>query len=356
MVKEDIELPRDVDRDSLHILPLSILPLATSGLRHARLIRNARLESVVEFFEGRSTGSGQLDIDALPMEFDWPETPPHPDLAVISKVAELRSYDVYSLRILLRQHDIEVNDIDTLRLSASKRQELSEYMTGFTRPLIMEIYGGVDDSIQDFNDILELFKHPDIKKAREKLQTMADKLGIKVDDLPTFLEDYGDIYLSLSYYRQCLDRITPIIEGFAGALMDLRGSMQFKENVNLMDTCDMVESTIRRLEFAITERFDAFTRETQNLWDDISAERFKRVEDLIRGSHTFIGGVLCTLSVKMDAWAKRFPHRRAGGMAKRAEFILSEMRQGIERMRELEAESTVAAAGGHSRRAPTGSG
>ncbi len=169
---------QDVDRDSLHTLSLRILPFATPSLNHARLIKNARLESVVEFFEGKHTGSGQPDIDAVPMALDWPETPPHPDLVMLRKLAELNSFDCYSLRILLRQHEIEVNDIEALKLSESKRQELSEYMAGFTRPLIIQIYGGVDDSLQGFEDILELFKHPDVKAAREKLQTMADKLGI----------------------------------------------------------------------------------------------------------------------------------------------------------------------------------
>ena len=40
----------------------------------------------------------------------------------------------------------------------------------------------------------------------------------------------------------------------------------------------------------------------------------------------------------MGAWSKLFPHRRAGGLAKRAEFILSEMKLGIEKFREIEAE------------------
>lgn len=329
---------QDVDRDSLHILPLCIIPLTAPNLKSARLIKNASLESVVEFFEGNHTGSGQLDIDALAREFEWPETPPHPDLVMLNKLARLNSYDVYSLRILLRQNQIEVNDIEALKLSESKRQELSEYMADFTRPLIIQIYGGVDDSLQGFEDILELFKHPDVKEAREKLQTMADKLGIELYDLPMFLEDYGDIYLSLSYYQQCLDLIVPTIEGFVESLDDIRTSYQFKNNVNVIKTCDMMESTIERLKATITDHFEIFGRETANLWDEISAERFKKVEDLIRGYHTYIGGVLCALSLKMGAWNKLFPHRRAGGLAARAEFILSEMKLGIEKIREIEAQ------------------
>ncbi|MEE9545500.1 MAG: hypothetical protein V3V55_07925, partial [Rhodospirillales bacterium] len=62
----------DVDRDSPHILPLSILPVETKALKRARLIKNARLESVVEFFDDIHAGSGQVEIDALGGQFDWP--------------------------------------------------------------------------------------------------------------------------------------------------------------------------------------------------------------------------------------------------------------------------------------------
>jgi hypothetical protein len=331
-----LDQPQDVDRDSLHTLPLCILPLTAPNLKSARLIKNARLESVVEFFEGKHTGSGQMDIGAVAREFDWPQTPPHPDLIMLGKLARLNSYDVYSLRILLRQNQIEVNDIEALKLSEGKCRELSEYMAGFTRPLIMQIYGGVDDSLQGFEDILELFTRPDVKEAREKLQTMADKLGIEVQDLPRFLEDYGDIYLSLSYYRQCFELIAPTIEGFVESLGDIRASYQFKNNVTVINACDMMESTIEGLKATITDNFAIFERETANLWDEISADRFQKVEELIRGYHTYIGGVLCALSLKMASWSKLFPHRRAGGLAARVDFILSEMKLGIDKIREIE--------------------
>ena len=48
----------DFDRDSLHILPLSMISLETRGLQRARMIKNSRLESVVELFEGEEIGSG----------------------------------------------------------------------------------------------------------------------------------------------------------------------------------------------------------------------------------------------------------------------------------------------------------
>lgn len=326
----------DVDRDSLHTLPLSIIPFETLSLRRARLIKNVRLRSVVELFEEKQTGSGQMEIADVAKEFGWPKDQPVADRDMLSKLAALHSYDVYSLRISLRDQGIAVNGIDALKLSPAKNAELTEYMAMFTRPLILQIYGGADVQIKDFDDVIALFRDPDVKKAREKLELMAEKLEIKISEVPQFLEDYGDIFLSLSYYRQCLDHLEPIITQFLESLEELRANWQLRQDANLMKTCNEIEQVINGLMAAITGRFENFDRSTKQMWDNISAERFRKVKELIESYHTTIGGVLCALSVKMDAWARLFPAKDVGGPVRRAEFIMSELKQGIENIQKIE--------------------
>lgn len=320
----------DVDRDSLHVLPLSILPLKTPALRRARLIKNVRLQSVVELFTDESTGSGQLEIEDLAKEFGWDTADPPPDLIMMRELGYLPSYDVYSLRINLRELGIDIQNLDDLKLSGAKNQELTAYMTDFTRPLINHIYGSDEMEIENFQDVVKLFRDPDIKKALGKIQQMSAMLEIKPEEIPKFMEDYGDIFLSLSYYRQCLDSIEPIITEFLEAMDELRGNYQFKTDQNLMATMNMIEATINERMAAVTGRFENFERGTKHMWDKISAERFRKVETLISSYHTTIGGVLCALSVKMDAWARLFPNKNSGGPGRRAEFIMSEMKQGID--------------------------
>ncbi len=324
-----------VDRDSLHILPLSDLPIETPSLKRARLIKNVRLESVVEMFADKATGSGQLSVEDLPKEFTWDASNPPRDLTVLRKVARLPSFDVYSLRVSLRSLGIEVNSHDALKLSSGKSAELSEYMKDFTRPLIAEIFGGDDVDIQDFNDVIKLFRDPDVKNALEKLRVMAEKLGIEMDKIPTFMEDYGDIFLSLSYYRQCLDAIEPTISSFLEGLNDLRNNYQLKSDINLQNTINEMEPVINGAMANISGRFENFERGTKNMWDNVSAERFHRVEKLISGYHTTIGGILCALSVKMTAWSRLFPDANVGGPGKRAEFIMIEMRQGFDKLKKI---------------------
>ncbi len=321
------------ERDALHILPLEILPVQTPGLKRARMIKNAQLVSVVELFHDKHTGSGQLNINDLPTEFDWPDSSSHSDMVLMRKIAALPSYDVFSLRIALRQLKIPIDDVSTLKLSDQMNKDLTKYMTDFTRPLIIQVYGESEDmKIETFEDVVALFRDPDVKKALEKLKVMASKLGIEPEEVPAFIEDYGDIFLSLSYYRRCLDSVTPIISSFLESVPDLRSNYSLKSDSSFQKTLTALEAKITDLTIQITERFESFERDTNNMWEDISAERFRELQQVIRSYHRTLGGVLCSLSVKLDAWNRLFPKRDVGSPQRRCEFIMTEMRQGMERM------------------------
>lgn len=332
---------RDVDRDSLYTLPLAMIPLETPSLRRARLIKNVQLESVLEMFTDEVTGSGQWPIDCLNHVFDWPDSTVHPDFETIRKLALLPSFDVYSLRILLRQHGIAVNAHEHLRLSESRGRELTSYMTTFTRPLILSIYGDDDMSISSFEDIIALFRRPDRKKSLEKLQQMAQMLDMNLESIPNFLEDYGDIFLSLSYYRSCLDSVEPLISAFLEWLDQIRSNWVFRRDPELNATCRTVQETLNGTMASITGCFESFDRSAEDLWQDMTSERFRKVERLIKDHHVFIGGTLCALTVKMETWDRVFPNKAAGSPARRAEFVRTEIRQGIEKMRRFEVTAPI---------------
>lgn len=324
------------DLDALHVLPLGIIPFENRSMTRSRLIKNTRLHSMIELFQDEDSGSGQMTIDDASRHLRDHLGASARDITILRKLARLPSYDVYSLRVALREQDIKVNDVNALKLSKEKSQDLAGYMKDFTFPLIREIYGAGDDvNIKDFDDLLKLFRDPDIRTARDKLDMMAKRLDIDIMELPRFLEDYGDIFLSLAYYKQCLDRISPITQGFLDSLHKIRTNWELKSDVNLMKTCDMLEKTFTGLSAHLKRLFDEFDSSTKGFWDDVSAERFREVEALIESYHTTIGAVLCAMSVKMSAWHKLFPRESVGGPVKRAEFIMLEMRQGIEKVRAI---------------------
>lgn len=328
---------RQEDRDALHILPLGLLPIETASLRQARLIKNVRLESAIEIFSDDKAGSGQLAIEQLPNQYGWPHRPPHKDMVLLRKLAPLTSYDVYSLRIMFREQNIPMNNVEELQLSPEKVKELSAYMKKFTNPLIETIYGGDVGDIESFDDVISLFRDPDINKVRERLNMLASTMMINLDDLPRFLEDYGDVFLSLSYYRKCMEEIEPLVEDFLNSVDELSENSQLRQRPGLMETCKEIQSTINNLMMAISGRFETFDKYAGDMWDNPSAERFQQVKRFIENYHTTIGGSLCSIGVKMRAWAQSFPNPNAGGPSKRVDFIMSEMRQGIEVLHEIEA-------------------
>ncbi len=329
--------PVEVDRqrDSLHILPLCTMPIEQPFLKRALMIKNARLDSVIEMFKDvGGGGSGQRDVDSVAKDF-YKGNMRAPDVVLLNKLATLNSYDVYSLRILLRANDIKVDDQAALKLSPEKTKELSGYMKSFTRPLLSEVYGA-EANIEGFEDVVKLFRDPDIKKAREKLNLMAGKLGLEITAIPKFLEDYADIFLSLSYYRDILDSIQPVIEDFQAELQDLKKNFQLKNNPMFMTTAAQMNNVFTNVTASIVGRFENFDRNTKDMWQNISAERFRKVEALITTYHTTIGGTLCALTVKISAWQALFPRRGVGSPPKKAEFIMSEMRHGLEKIVQIE--------------------
>jgi hypothetical protein len=326
---------QDSDRDALHILPIAILPIERAAFRRARMVKNPQLDTMVEFFCLAEGSSGQTTVEGAGKITGLGDQPQHPDLVLLRKVALLPSFDVYSLRILLRGCGIAVTTSSALKLSDQKIASLSSYMSTFTQPLVAEIFGE-DAAVGGFTDIVGLMRNCPADTVRERLAKMAAKLGIGIPAIPNFLEDYADIFMSLSYYRQCLDQILPPIQTFLECTHDIRSNYQLRQDVNMMRTLDFVEQTINALTANVTGRLESFERSTNDMWRELTAERFRRIEALIKSYHISIGGVLCALSVKMNAWKRQFPSPTASGPMRRAEFIMSEMRQGIDRIRALE--------------------
>src|SRR6201999_3520906 len=292
---EDGEIP-DEDRDSLHTLPIAILPIQTPVFRRARIVKNSRLDSVIEFFSGVGCGRGQLDVSGVAKFLGLPQSPPHPDVMLLRTVGNLPSFDVYSLRILLRAEGITIPDSSALTLSPAKVQSLSVYMANFTRPLVGEIFGR-DTAGENFKDILSMFRGESAQSVRERLGMMAEKLGIPIERIPKFLEDYGDIFMSLSYYRQCLDQLLPHVDNFMQDVIILRGNHQLAQDKSLMGVLGMIESTVNGRLANITGKIESFERSTNDMWRDLNGDRFKRIEALVSRYHTSIGSALCALSV-----------------------------------------------------------
>lgn len=322
------------EKDSLHLLPLETIPLRSPALSRARLVKNVRMEGMVEIFRGAGTGSGQIDPISLEQVFDIADDEKVTDADKIRSLAALTSFDVYSLRIQLRALGLDVEDIENLRLSEGKRAQLTRYMVGFTRPLIRQIYGDAETEISDVSELIALFDNPNRDEALKNLKLITENLRIGIGDLPRFLEDYGDTFLSLAYFRDALEALEPKFEAFFTAIDNIRANHQLRQNGLLMRTLDQMTQDFARIKATLEAHFLAFDRQTSAMWSNMTAESFHQLKTMIESSHTTVGGILCGLSVKLGAWDDRFGKREAGVISQ-AEFIMSDMRQGMDLLLEI---------------------
>jgi hypothetical protein len=328
-------LSDDEARDSLHILPLKIIPLETPGLQRSRLIKNVRLETVVEMFNDRTTGSGQVKIPHVPNSFESYKSEVERDLVKLLRLSQASSFDVYSLRIELRRLEVDINNHQELTLSDRKKSELTVYMKSFTHPLIQHIYGNANLDIQDVSDIIKMFASPNRDEAIKNLKMMAERLQVDLVEIPTFLEEYGDIFLSLAYFRRCIDEVVPEVQRFVEWMNEIRSSSEVTRDKRLVKTIETTGADITEISALITGRFESFDRKSKDFWTDINADTFRAIRKLITAHHVTIGGVLCGLAVKMDLWKHRFANG-GGGPNRRIDFVKSEILPGLNQIKQLE--------------------
>lgn len=325
------------DHDAIHILPLSSIPLETIGLRRARLVKNARLDGMVELFSNAHTGSGQVAPDELYGVFDFGRMP-HPDVDLVQTLSELPSFDVFSLRIQLRRLGIEVDETADLTLSNEEKSQLTSYMSVFLEPLMASIYGDRKSNGMGLSDLIALFRSPDTSRAKQNLVRLAKDLETDVLDIPYFIQEYGDAYLSLSYYQYCFDSVQPILDEFYQALDQILAAPPVYEYKSATKVSSQIAQIKKRLNGAqqdIASVMSMFSAQTGDMWQAITAEKFRRMQALIRDYHVGIGSVLCIISVKMMAWKAIFPKPEVGSIGRRTDFVLSHIGPGLETLQDI---------------------
>ena len=163
---------------------------------------------------------------------------------------------------------------------------------------------------------------------------MAGKLQINLQEVPRFLEEYADIYLSIAYGRDCLNALIPRIVSFGDAMEEFRDNYELSKDRRLMQSIDFINDTLTDVTASVVSRFESFDRASESMWDNITAESFAKVKTMVRNHHVLVGTILCSLTVKMNGWQDVLSAR--GGLLRRADFVRSDMMQGMEKISKIE--------------------
>ncbi|MEZ0226199.1 MAG: hypothetical protein ACAH83_16710 [Alphaproteobacteria bacterium] len=324
------------DRDAMDSLSLAIVPLASATLKSAKLVKNSQLETMVELHNDKDTGSLQIRPADIPASF--PATSPQ-DLAIIDGLSALKSYDVFSLRTSLAKLGIEV-DKSHLELSDETKARLERNSMEFIRPLIINLFGDGTDA-PDSSSLTKLFRDPDISRVQQRLKIMSQKTGIPVEGIPAFLQNYRDMFLSTSYYRDSFDAIAPDLNRFWIWLGALKTQREVSGSQGSLATIGKVTALLRNLFTSTRDRQNKFRAAFEVFWRDMNPESFSRLRSQIEDNHDTMGAVLCGLGVKMRSWSASFPDNDTGSAGTRIGYITSELEPGLDQLMLIENDARV---------------
>ncbi|MSP42557.1 MAG: hypothetical protein EXR08_04220 [Alphaproteobacteria bacterium] len=246
------------ESDSLDILPLLHMPLRSQRLQRARMLKNIRLESVVEMFSNTGGGSGQIDCNKVYTYFDWPEGFKHPDQKLLTSLGKLPSFDVYSSRLVIRSLGINTSNIPSLELSVHKKYQLDQHMRPFTVPRMRQMLGSNHNEPMEFAQLIDMIRNPDKPGLLENLIIMSEKLHIELLDLPKMLEDYADTFLSVAYYQELLDGLLPRIDRFLDELQQLQAMQDMRHDLSFLREAKGLELLLEKIVAGMTARFEVF--------------------------------------------------------------------------------------------------
>jgi hypothetical protein len=319
-------------QDSVDKLTLANMPLTSQSLKSSRLIKNTRLETMLELHNDPVSGSLQIRPEEIPATFPGASKD---DQALIEKLAALDSYDVYSLRINLKKLGIEVAE-STLSLSEGMQQKLERYSLEFTRPLIIKIFGDGKEESENTRDFHAFFRNPDVALVQERLKNLSQKTSIPLPEIPDFLLNYRDLFLSTLYYRENLESLVPELNRFWLWIADLKNQKEVSSSPGSMARCRKVMGMMRFLFISTRERLTQFRGAFDVFWDDMNPGSFAKLRRQIEDNHTSMGAVLCALGVKMRDWSQVFPDNRSASVAQRIQYIMAELEPGLDKLMGME--------------------
>jgi hypothetical protein len=204
-------------------------------------------------------------------------------------------------------------------------------MRRITRPLIKNLYGDADLDVSDTQTLLDLVRNPDRDKVRDRLDRMATTLGVSIARLPTYLEDFGELYLSLSYFEGYFIEHIPKVDQLILWAQDVAQSSHLRNDPTAQKTFTGVERRIRYLKENLETRFKNLSEVTRVDWDLLDVTMFQKVQRSILAEQIYLATGLCGLAVKIYEWERVFPN--AGGSPDRVlEFVGSELRPGLDNL------------------------
>ena len=316
--------------DDLHTLCLDAFDIKFQTLKEARLVKNVFLETVVEFKESELASSGPMPLKQLAIEFDERDVS-REEIKMINNLASLPSFDCYTLKRGIGPMKISLLNDQILKLSDAKVGTLFDLMSRITRPLIQYLYTDDNLRIKDTSGLLSLIQNTDPFKVKDRLDVVAANLEISLKELPNYLQEFGELFLSISYFESAFREYNPKLDQFLLWAEDGVKNSNLRNDPNAQRELTLTEQKFRELKENLDARFRLLGNITQIDWQDLKSSEFKKIQREILSQQANLAIGLCGLAVKMIEWEYQFPS--AGGSPQQClEFLSAEANTGLDNL------------------------
>jgi hypothetical protein len=142
------------------------------------------------------------------------------------------------------------------------------------------------------NDLLHLVMDPNATVARDNLVRLARMSEVELSALPAFIETYTDVLMSLPYFRQCAEDVAPLLGDFLEAADEIATAQGFTQNRTVVTECNDVTYRISLLFGDVNSVIGDFRRRLERLWDNPTADHYRRIETTVLAKRPDISAAL----------------------------------------------------------------
>ena len=327
MPANDSASPLLPEINSLDELSLDRLPVAHAALRKARIVKNSRLKSVIELYRDRSTGSGHYEVSDLPAMLGIPSA--HADILLLRWVAMLPTFDIASVRLLLRDVGALTEKDVPLPDDAAIHQYIAPVLRCATEDGTALSRAELDAALMDPNG-----------RGREIMQRLMQLVALRPDETVRFVRDSIDTYAAFGLYARALKEQRRRITQLLDAVRSLAAEPQVRKDKMMLTALAEIPATFPELLSAAERRVGAAEKVIAMSWEKSAGAPLRAHQRQIREVQVLVGYLLAGIEAKLNAWRAAFPPEIQGNVAKRVNFLSLEMAQGLGELRDAGARGT----------------
>jgi hypothetical protein len=229
--------------------------------------------------------------------------------------------------------------------AGAQRDAQSRYALEFIRPMIANVFGADRGTASeaDSDELLRLFREPDVDAVRARLHQLADKTGIPVAEVPEFLSKYNDLFVAAGFYRQTFDGVRPEAGRFQAWLEEMKRLPDDVLTRRDRESLDKAAEAAAFITGSIAERLDEIMAGFHGFWENMNRRSLEHLRRQVEDADAATGEILFGFAAKLRAWSNAFPHGAARNGAARVNY-LRVMLPGLQRLRDMESEARLLAA------------